>query len=1148
MARTRTAARLLALAIVGVTAMPAFAAPFAYITNTSSNNVSVIDTSTNTVVATVPVGATPLAVAVNPAGSRAYVANLVGNSVSVIDTTSNTVVATVAGVDFPQGIALNPAGTFAYVTNAHLRNVSVIDTASNTVVASLSVNYYPVGVAVNPAGTRAYVVHNGDFNVIVFDTSTNTQVATVPVGPFPYGVAVHPAGTRVYVTNTNSNNVSVIDTATNSVIATVAVGTYPIGVAFNPAGSFAYVANAGSSSVSVIDTTTNIVVATVAVGVGPRGVAVNPAGTFAYVANQFSNNVSVIDTGTNTVVATVSVGGDPYAFGLFIGGPLVSVSPTEVININDSGAGSLRDAINYVNANCSGQTISFNIPGAGPHVITPQSELPAISCNISVVDGYTQPGAQLNTAVDGTNDAVILVEIDGSACPGTCSGLTTGNSVQIRGLAIHSFSGAQIYAHSSAQIFGNYIGTDAAGVARGGTDGIVNDSGFLQLGSGPGGDMNFITGLTHAGVWALSFDAEMLHNQIGGRRNGTAGSGNGVGILLDNGQNLASGNFVRFNAGAGIVVSASNTSRNIFSMNSTFGNGGPGIDLNGDGPTPNDEAAVPYDTDSGPNQLVNYPVITAASQVGADTIVSGYLKSASGANASIELYSSSAAPPAGITQGETPVASFALTLDSNGFGSFTQTIPGFLADNISATTTTDLCNDGCTYSSEYSPSFAVGVPPVSLTPSGLAFAARTVGTTSALQTVTLANNGTGPLAINSIIASGDFAFTSDCPASLAPSATCVIGVTFTPVVAGTRTGSITITTDDAGSPHTIVLSGVGLSGAAPVVDASPTVLEFAPQGLGTQSEAQLVVIINAGNARLDFRGVTSSDGFILLPDVGATTYQRCGAAINSGSVCAFAIIFAPTVEGLADGVLTIFTNAAQSPTQIRLLGTGVVTTTPRTLSVPQSLSLGSQPVGMRSAGSPMTITNNGASPAAITELSATGDFSVSDTCASIPANASCAPLVFFLPTATGDRGGTLTIRTFSETQPYVVALAGVGTFNAVPQITLSVTRLGFGNTLVGVPTSTQLVITNVGQVPVAIESVLASGDFFVVHSCGTTIAVASTCMLNVSFFPRMIGASLGSVEIRTNAFGSPHDVQVSGVGCALPSRARARSGQPLCGR
>jgi YVTN family beta-propeller protein len=300
----------------------------------------VIDTVTNTVVATVPVGSFPAGVAVNPAGAFAYVANGSSNTVSVIDTVTNTVVATVPVGSFPVGVAVNPAGTFAYVTNSDAvsmfdfanSTVSVIDTASNTVVATVLVGLsLPTflgssltGVAVNPAGTFVYVANFFNGAISVIDTVTNTVVATVPVGGLPDGVAVNPAGTFVYVANQVSNQVSgtvsVINTASNTVTATVPVGTTPLGVAVNPAGTLVYVTNFASNTVSVIDTATNTVTATVPVGASPWGVAVNPAGTFAYVANPFSNNVSVIDTASNTVVATVPVGRSPIAFGQFIGG------------------------------------------------------------------------------------------------------------------------------------------------------------------------------------------------------------------------------------------------------------------------------------------------------------------------------------------------------------------------------------------------------------------------------------------------------------------------------------------------------------------------------------------------------------------------------------------------------------------------------------------------------------------------------------------------------------------------------------------------------------------------------------------------------------------------------------------------------------
>ena len=80
----------------------------AYVTNSGSGTLSVVDTTSNTVAATVGVGAAPRGLAVNVTANRAYVANSGNGTLSVIDTTSNTVVATVGVGVLPQGIAVAP--------------------------------------------------------------------------------------------------------------------------------------------------------------------------------------------------------------------------------------------------------------------------------------------------------------------------------------------------------------------------------------------------------------------------------------------------------------------------------------------------------------------------------------------------------------------------------------------------------------------------------------------------------------------------------------------------------------------------------------------------------------------------------------------------------------------------------------------------------------------------------------------------------------------------------------------------------------------------------------------------------------------------------------------------------------------------------
>src|SRR5208282_4328880 len=127
-------------------------------------------------------------------------------------------------------------------------------------------------------------------------------------------------------------------------------------------------------------------------------------------------------------------------------------------------------------------------------------------------------------------------------------------------------------------------------------------------------------------------------------------------------------------------------------------------------------------------------------------------------------------------------------------------------------------------------------PVVTLSPTGLTFAGQNQGTTSAAQTITVNNTGTGPLTITNSATTGDFAQTNNCPASLAAAASCVVSVTFTPTTTGNRYGTLTLTDNATNSPQAVPLAGLGL--AAPVVGLSPPNLIFAAQGLNTASVPQ----------------------------------------------------------------------------------------------------------------------------------------------------------------------------------------------------------------------------------------------------------------------------------------------------------------------
>ena len=122
----------------------------------------------------------------------------------------------------------------------------------------------------------------------------------------------------------------------------------------------------------------------------------------------------------------------------------------------------------------------------------------------------------------------------------------------------------------------------------------------------------------------------------------------------------------------------------------------------------------------------------------------------------------------------------------------------------------------------------VVVPIVGLSPTSLTFAGQLVGVASGAQAVTLSNTGSAALSLTSIAASGDFTETNNCGTSLAVNATCSIGVTFTPMAGGTRSGSITLTDNAADSPQMATLTGAGEDFAIAMASGSSTTSTVTP--------------------------------------------------------------------------------------------------------------------------------------------------------------------------------------------------------------------------------------------------------------------------------------------------------------------------------
>ncbi|HBE69261.1 MAG TPA: hypothetical protein DDW52_14020, partial [Planctomycetaceae bacterium] len=235
-----------------------------------------------------------------------------------------------------------------------------------------------------------------------------------------------------------------------------------------------------------------------------------------------------------------------------------------VTNTNDSGAGSLRQAIIDANANANAlDTIEFNIAGSGVQTIVLASALPNVTDEI-FIDGTTQTGYA------GTPQ----IEIDASGAAGATAvlNLRTSNST-IQGLSVYGsvdegleIDGSTGFGDNNT-IIGNWVGVKADGTVVG-----------------------------NAGDGVLVSD-NALNNQIGG-----------VGTN--------EGNVIAGSAGAGVEVRWAASTGNTIRGNRIYSNAELGVDLNNDGVTPNDAG----DADTGTNNLQNWAVLTAASVNDAGTM------------------------------------------------------------------------------------------------------------------------------------------------------------------------------------------------------------------------------------------------------------------------------------------------------------------------------------------------------------------------------------------------------------------------------------------------------------------------------------------------------------------------------------------------
>jgi len=262
----------------------------------------------------VTVGEDPISIAVNPKNGRAYVANGGDGTVTVLDGSSDAVVATISVGSHPYSVAASSSSGKVYVTHTFGDQLSVIDGLTNA-VAEVKTGSSDL-IAINPRKGTVYLLGYGGA-VKVLDESSSKFVE-IPVGRHGWGLTFNDATGSVYVTRIEDADLAAIEPGSPSAI-TISAGEIPCAIAVNAAGDRLYVANYGDDTVTVIDASADRKMAVVPVGRHPKAIAFDPIRSLVYVANTGDGTVSVIDAATSGIVATLPAGKNPFALAVVPG-------------------------------------------------------------------------------------------------------------------------------------------------------------------------------------------------------------------------------------------------------------------------------------------------------------------------------------------------------------------------------------------------------------------------------------------------------------------------------------------------------------------------------------------------------------------------------------------------------------------------------------------------------------------------------------------------------------------------------------------------------------------------------------------------------------------------------------------------------------
>ena len=310
------------------------------VANKSEATVSLVDTKSGEIRATLPTGDAPHEVAVSPNGRLALIGNYgtraePGSTLTLIDVVSANVVKTIEleGFSRPHGIVWRDSRHVVVTveTNRALITVDVeTGEAIQEVATDADISHM---VALAPGQSRAFVANIGSGSVTVVDLEGGTRLATIATGDGAEGIAVTPDGRQVWVTNRAAGTITVLDGKTLESIAELEAGSFPIRAEVTADSRWVLVTNARGNDLSVFSTEElkeahRVPFAAVSKDAEgrlfsdrfgsssvPIGIEVVSDNKVAYVAHANADGISIVDLEDWLVIGTLAAGREPDGMG-----------------------------------------------------------------------------------------------------------------------------------------------------------------------------------------------------------------------------------------------------------------------------------------------------------------------------------------------------------------------------------------------------------------------------------------------------------------------------------------------------------------------------------------------------------------------------------------------------------------------------------------------------------------------------------------------------------------------------------------------------------------------------------------------------------------------------------------------------------------